>query len=226
MRVICRILETTARDAVSCPPVTMTCGISGGSGAGKTTLTRHLLERLGEAEVSVLAFDAYYRDQDHLTPAERSLVNYDHPDSLDHDLFATHVEALRTGSDVESPVYDFTTHTRTGEVQRIQARDVVIVEGILLLSFSAIANGLDIAVFIDVPEDIRLERRILRDVHERGRAPADVRRQFAETVAPMHDTFVEPYRHLAHRTVAVHEDYNDVADELVFSLRPARNLAG
>jgi uridine kinase len=215
-----------ARDAVSCPSVTMTCGISGGSGAGKTTLTHHLLKRLGESEVSVLAFDAYYRDQGHLTPAERSLVNYDHPDSLDHDLFATHVEALRTGSDIESPIYDFTTHTRTGETQRIKARDVVIVEGILLLSFSAIADGLDLAVFIDVPEDTRLERRILRDVRERGRMPEDVRRQFAETVAPMHDTFVEPYRHLAHRTVAMHEDYNDVADELIFSLRPARDLAG
>ncbi len=204
----------------------MTCGISGGSGAGKTTLTRHLLERLGDSDVSVLAFDAYYHDQGHLSPADRSLVNYDHPDSLDHDLFAEHVEALRSGSDVESPVYDFATHTRTNEIQRIEARNVVIVEGILLLSFPAIADGLDLAVFIDVPEDVRLERRITRDVRERGRVPADVRRQFADTVAPMHDTFVEPFRHLAHRTVAMHEDYNDVADELVFTLRPARDLAG
>ncbi len=220
------ILETAARDAVRCAPVTMTCGISGGSGAGKTTLTRHLLERLGQSEVSVLAFDAYYRDQGHLPPADRSLVNYDHPDSLDHDLFAAHVEALRTGSDIEAPVYDFATHTRTREVQRIEARNVVIVEGILLLSFDAIAEALDVAVFIDVPEDVRLERRILRDVRERGRVPNDVRRQFAQTVAPMHDTFVEPYRHLAHRTVAMHEDYNDVADELMFSLRPARDMTG
>jgi uridine kinase len=204
----------------------MTCGISGGSGAGKTTLTRHLLERLGQSEVSVLAFDAYYRDQGHLSPADRSLVNYDHPDSLDHDLFAAHVDALRNGSDIEAPVYDFATHTRTSEVQRIEARNVVIVEGILLLSFEAIADGLDVAVFIDVPEGVRLERRILRDVRERGRVPDDVRRQFAETVAPMHDTFVEPYRHLADRTVAMHEDYNDVADELVFSLRPARDMTG
>ncbi|MEM9464213.1 MAG: uridine kinase [Actinomycetota bacterium] len=205
--------------------MTKTCGICGGSGAGKTTLTRHLLDRLGPEQVSVLAFDAYYRDQGHLTPAERSLVNYDHPDSLDHERFAADVEALRGGRAIEAPVYDFATHTRTGDVTRVEARPLVIVEGILLLSFPEIADHLDLAVFIDVPEQIRLERRIRRDVAERGREPDDVRRQFAATVAPMHDTFVEPFRHRAHRTVAIDEDYGPVADELIEQLLDPTSLA-
>jgi len=205
--------------------VTRTCGICGGSGAGKTTLTRHLLERLGDDQVSVLAFDAYYRDQGHLSPAERALVNYDHPDSLDHERFAADVAAIRSGQTITTPVYDFATHTRTGDVVVVEARPIVIVEGILLLSFPDIADHLDLAVFIDVPEQIRLERRIKRDVAERGREPDDVRRQFAATVAPMHDTFVEPFRHRAHRTVDIDEDYGPVADELIERLLDPRALA-
>lgn len=206
--------------------MTRTCGISGGSGAGKTTLTRHLLARLGPEQVSVLAFDAYYRDQGHLTPADRALVNYDHPDSLDHERFAADVTTLRSGNAIERPVYDFATHTRTGEVEIVKPRPIVIVEGILLLSFPEIASTLDLAVFIDVPESVRLERRLQRDIAERGREPDDVRRQFAATVAPMHDRYVEPYRHLAHRTVALHEDYGPVADELIEQLLAPDRLPG
>lgn len=203
-----------------------TCGISGGSGAGKTTLTRHLVERLGADQVSVVAFDAYYRDQGHLAPVDRALVNYDHPDSLDHEMFAADVETLRSGRAVASPVYDFSTHTRTAEVTVIEPKPVVIVEGILLLSFPEIAAHLDLAVFIDVPEQVRLDRRITRDVAERGREPNDVRRQFAATVAPMHDQYVKPYRHLAHRTVELHEKYGPVADELIERLTVPERLVG
>lgn len=205
--------------------MTRTCGICGGSGAGKTTLTRHLLERLGPDQVSVLAFDAYYRNQGHLSPADRSLVNYDHPDSLDHERFAADVEALRAGERIAAPVYDFATHTRTAEVTIVEPRSIVIIEGILLLSFEEIADRLDLAVYLDVPEDVRLERRIKRDIAERGREPDDVRRQFAETVAPMHDRFVEPFRHRAHRTVAIHENYGPVADELIERLFDPSALA-
>jgi len=206
--------------------VAQTYGISGGSGAGKTTLTRRILQELGPGRASVIAFDCYYCDQGHLSPAERSLVNYDHPDSLDHDLFAADVDRLRAGSAVDLPIYDFATHTRTKETTRVEPSELVIVEGILLLSFPGIVRLLDLAVFIDVPEDIRLERRIRRDVAERGREPDDVRRQFAATVAPMHDKFVEPYRHLAHRTIAIHEDYGDVARELVARLNQVTDTAG
>ncbi len=199
-----------------------TCGVCGGSGAGKTTLTQHLLKHLGADQVSVLAFDSYYRDQGHLSPADRSLINYDHPDSLDHELFARHVEALRAGYRIHAPVYNFDTHTRSREPITIEPTAIVIVEGILLLSFPAIAENLDLAVFIDVPVEVRLARRIKRDCAERGRDEQDVRRQFSATVAPMHDQFVEPYRHLADRTVALDEDYDPVAAELVGRLRAAQ----
>lgn len=195
--------------------MTKTVGICGGSGAGKTTLTRQILKTLGPEQASVIAFDSYYRDQGHLSVEERRLVNYDHPDSLDHERFVLDVERLRAGHSVSSPVYDFSTHTRTDQTVVIHPRPMVIVEGILLLSFDQIAERLDLAVYIDVPEPVRLERRIQRDVAERGREPDDVRRQFAATVAPMHDQFVEPFRHRAHRTVGLHEDYHPVAEEVV-----------
>ena len=121
--------------------------------------------------MSVLAFDAYYRDQGHLSPADRSLVNYDHPDSLDHERFAADVEALRAGRSIAAPVYDFSTHTRTDDVTFVEARSIVIVEGILLLSFEEIADHLDLAVYLDVPEDVRLERRIKRDIAEQAASP-------------------------------------------------------
>ncbi len=207
-------------------PVAQTCGISGGSGAGKTTLTRRLMQELGPDGASVIAFDSYYRDQGHLSPADRSLVNYDHPDSLDHELFARDVDRLRAGSAIEVPIYDFSTHTRTKESTRVEPSGLVIVEGILLLSFPGIVSLLDLAVFIDVPEDVRLERRIRRDVAERGREPKDVRRQFAATVAPMHDMYVEPYRHLAHRILELHEDYGDVSRELASRFNSVDDATG
>lgn len=200
-------------------------GICGGSGAGKTTLAVELIRRLGPARVSALAFDAYYRDLSHLTMAERMLVNYDHPDALDNELFARHLADLRAGRSIDVPEYDFATHTRTGRTIRVEAREIVVVEGILLFAFPGIHDLLDYAVFIDVPEPVRLERRITRDVAERGRDPHDVRRQFAETVAPMHDEFVQPHRHAADRLVSVDEDLCHVADELCTPAFPAARSA-
>ncbi len=197
---------------------TTVCGICGGSGAGKTTLGRHLVDRIGPDRVSILAFDAYYHDLSHLVPAERARRNYDHPDALDHELFVEHLAALRLGRDVEIPVYDFATHTRTGDTRTVRARPVLLVEGILLFAFDAIRPLLDHAVFLDIPASVRLERRIRRDVAERGRDPDDVRRQFTETVAPMHDLYVQPFRHLATRIVGVDEALDRVADELAETL--------
>jgi uridine kinase len=193
-------------------------GICGGSGAGKTTLAVELINRLGRDRVSALAFDAYYRDLSHISMAERMAVNYDHPDSLDNELFATHLAELRAGRDIEVPEYDFATHTRTGASIRVEARDIVVVEGILLFCFPGIHDLLDHSVFIDVPEHVRLERRIRRDVAERGRDADDVRRQFAEFVAPMHDEHVQPHRRRADRVIGLEEDLSNVADELVGKL--------
>ena len=200
-------------------------GICGGSGAGKTTLTRCLLERLDERDVSVLAFDAYYRDLSHLPFDERRRGNFDHPDSLDSELFIQHLDALRHGIDVDVPIYDFSTHTLTGRFQRVEAAPLLLVEGILLLAFEDAAARLDYSIFMDVPEEVRLQRRIHRDVTERGRPEDHVRRQFAATVAPMHDAFVQPSRHRADRIVAG-AGADELADELMTMLAPATAAAG
>ena len=200
-------------------------GICGGSGAGKTTLTRCLLERLDERDVSVLAFDAYYRDLSHLPFDERRRGNFDHPDSLDSELFLQHLDALRQGIDVDVPIYDFSTHSLTGRFQRVEAAPLLLVEGILLLAFEDAAARLDYSIFMDVPEEVRLQRRIYRDMTERGRPEDHVRRQFAATVAPMYDAFVQPSRHRADRIVAG-ADADELADELMTMLAPATAAAG
>ena len=211
-------ITTTTLGVASGPVAARVCGICGGSGSGKTTLTGHLLDRLGPQRVSVLGFDAYYRDQSHRPPAARALVNYDHPDSLDHELFTHHLDELRRGRDVDVPVYDFATHTRTSDRRRIDAHPVVVVEGILLFAFAEIIERLDVRVFMDIPHEVRLERRIRRDVVERGREPDDVRRQFATTVAPMHDEYVQPHRERATRVFSLGDPYETIADELAGEL--------
>lgn len=195
-------------------------GICGGSGSGKTTLTRCLVERVEERGASVLAFDAYYRDLSHLPFAERRQRNFDHPDSLDSDLFLEHLDALRRGIDVEVPIYDFATHTMTGRFERVAAAPLLLVEGILLLASEEVASRLDYSIFLDVPEDVRLQRRIHRDMTERGRPEDHVRRQFEATVAPMHDAYVQPNCHRAHRVVTGVET-EDLAGELMTMLVPA-----
>jgi uridine kinase len=167
-------------------------GLAGGTCSGKSLLASRLRRRLGDDRVAILPFDAYYRDQSHLTPTERSLVNYDHPDALDVDAFLADLEALVAGREIGIPVYDFATHTRSREVVTLQPRPIVVTEGILLLMFPRVRAMLHAAIFLDVPSDVRLARRIERDGRERGRDPGDVRRQFGETVEPMYAQYVEP----------------------------------
>ena len=200
-------------------------GICGGSGSGKTTLCRRLIDRLGLAEASVLAFDAYYRDLSHLPFAERRQGNFDHPDSLDSELFLQHLDALRQGVGVDVPVYDFATHTHSGRFERVEAASVLLVEGILLLALAEAVERLDYSIFLDVPEAVRLRRRIQRDMSERGRPEDHVRRQFAATVAPMHDAYVQPSRHRADRIVDA-ASTDGLADELLTLLAPATASAG
>ena len=197
-------------------------GICGGSGAGKTTLTGRLVERFGERDVSVLAFDAYYRDLSHLPFAERRRRNFDHPDSLDVEVFLQHIDALKQGIDADVPVYDFSTHALSGRFERVAAAPLLLVEGILLLAFEEVAERLDYSIFMDVPTDVRLRRRIRRDVTERGRPEDHVRRQFKATVTPMHDAYVQPSRHRADRILAAASvDADQLADELASMLAPA-----
>ncbi len=199
--------------AVAWPSVqSLVIGIGGGSGSGKSTLAAMVLERLPEARQ--LSFDAYYRDLGHLPLVERAGVNFDHPDSLDHQLFGEHLNQLVAGSPVDVPGYDFANYTRTGLSIQVPPAPVLVVDGILLFAFPEIVPRLDHRVFIDVPEAVRFERRRDRDVNERGRTPDNVARQFAETVAPMHDAFVQPSIVHAHRVVPVGEAYATVATEL------------
>ena len=175
-------------------------GVVGGSQAGKTTLVNGLVGSLPDG-ATVLSFDEYYHDLAHLSPGERAVVNFDHPDSLDDDLLLSHLDGLLAGRPADVPVYDFATHTRTGRSRRVDPRPVVIVDGILVLAFPAIRERLHLSVFVDAPAEVRLARRLDRDVRERGRTPEGVRAQFAATVAPMHEAHVLPCRDLADLTL-------------------------
>lgn len=161
-----------------------------------------------------LAIDWYYRDLRHLTPQERGAVNYDHPDSLEVQLYADHLAQLRSGEAIAAPVYDFATHTRSAETRPVAAQPVVVTEGILLLAIPEALPLFDVKVFIDVPGQLRLDRRLKRDQAERGRDPDDIRRQWNEFVAPMHDALVEPSKANADRVVGEDEDLVVVAAEL------------
>lgn len=166
-------------------------GISGGSGSGKTSLTRALQQAVG-ADCSVVDHDSYYKDLSDRPLSARERVNFDHPDSLDNALLAQHLNALQRGAPVERPVYDFATHTRTEKTKRVDARSLVICEGILILAVAEVRRQLDLSVFVDAPADIRALRRVQRDVGERGRTVSSVVYQYFETVRPMHAQFVEP----------------------------------
>ena len=168
-------------------------GITGGAASGKTTIAQHLLKNLNE-RISVLQFDRYYRDQGHLTAEHRALVNYDHPDSLDHELLVKHLDSLSEGTSIDAPIYDFVTHTRTQQTEKIEPKEFVIVDGILIMAFAEIMERLTFKVFIDTPDETRLKRRITRDMDERGRTEESVRKQFEASVLPMHKKFVEPFR--------------------------------
>ncbi len=166
-------------------------GICGGSGSGKSYLTTQLIERFGD-DCAVISFDSYYHDLRQMTFEQRCKVNFDHPDSLDGDLMAAHLQALKQGRSVDIPVYDFSQHLRTGETETVNPCRVIVVEGILLMAFPGIAAQLTLSVYLDVPASVRLERRVERDVAERGRDEQTVRQNFADVVGPMHDRFVAP----------------------------------
>jgi uridine kinase len=197
-------------------------GISGGSGSGKSRLAKELADRLGDDRVSLLPFDAYYKDLRDLSMAERDAVNFDHPDSLDADMFGHHLDGLAQGLDVALPVYDYTRHQRADDLIILPARDIVIAEGILLFAFPELVERFDFKIFRETPSDIRFERRLSRDTAERGRSPESVREQFETSVGPMHDAFVEPSKHCADRLVEHTEDLHDVVTELTEQLQSIR----
>ncbi len=171
--------------------------VAGGSGSGKTTIARSVVDLVGRDSVVYIQQDAYYRDQKHLSFEERARINYDHPDSIEIELLVEHLEALRTGQAIERPVYDFSEHVRTEETYTIVPEPAVIVEGILVLADERLRDLMDVRVYIDTEPDIRLIRRLQRDIVERGRTVESVLQQYETTVRPMHYQFVEPSKRYA-----------------------------
>ena len=194
-------------------------GLAGGSGSGKTTIAEEVVDRLA-GRVALLHHDAYYRHMVELTFDERTRVNYDHPTSLETELLIDHLEDLRTGIAIEHPVYNFATHLRSNETVRIQPAPVVVVEGILVLSEPELRSELDLKIFVDTDADLRLARRLERDISERGRSVESVLNQYFATVRPMHLEFVEPSRRYA--DLIIPEGYNAAAVATVVELIRSR----
>ena len=175
---------------------TILIGIAGGTGSGKTTLTRHLKEHFGQ-EVTVISHDNYYKRHDDMTYEERSQLNYDEPAAFDTSLMVYHLEELRRGHAIECPVYDFTIHNRSEQTIHIVPKKVIIVEGILIFENKPLRDLMDIKIFVDTDADVRLCRRIKRDVNKRGRTLESVLNQYQQTVKPMHEQYVEPSKKFA-----------------------------
>ena len=171
-------------------------GIAGGTGSGKSTLTQRIKAAFGE-DVTVLMHDNYYKAHDDMTYEERTRLNYDHPNAFDTDLMIEHVQKLRNGEDIVCPVYDFSAHNRSKETITIHPNKVMIVEGILIFECKELTDLLDIKIYVDTDADVRILRRILRDVEERGRSLNSVINQYLNTVKPMHEQFVEPSKKFA-----------------------------
>jgi uridine kinase len=198
-------------------------GVAGGSGSGKTTVVRRIVESLGDDQVTVLEHDRYYRDRGELRFEERAALNYDHPDELDTALMVRHVEALRGGQPVEVPVYDFARYARRPTTETAHPRKAIIVEGILIFVDAALRALMDVKVFVDTDDDTRFIRRLKRDVANRGRTMDSVVDQYLKTVKPMHLEFVEPSKRYAD-IIIPRGGHNAVAIEMLLTL--IRSMAG
>ena len=178
----------------------LTIGIAGGTGSGKTTLMKNIVSQFGD-DVTVISHDNYYKRRDDLTYEERCSINYDEPAAFDTDLMVTHLAQLRRGETIQCPVYDFTVHNRSDETLTIVPKKVIIVEGILIFADMALREQMDIKIFVDTDTDVRLCRRIKRDVNKRGRTLESVLTQYLTTVKPMHELYVEPSKKYANIVV-------------------------
>lgn len=198
-------------------------GVAGGTASGKTTLVDEIIRYAGPHRVAVLRQDSYYRDQTELPEEERALTNYDHPDAIDSQLLIQHLEALLEKRPIEAPTYDFRSHNRAPQTETIQPKKVVIVEGILVFCYQPLVELMDLKLFVDTDHDLRLLRRLRRDVEERGRTFESVTRRYLEHVRPMHLQFVEPSK--AHADLVVpHGGMNKVVVGLLSSLIEMREL--
>jgi uridine kinase len=189
-------------------------GVAGGTGSGKTTVAHEILKRAGTKQISLIQHDAYYRDLSDLAPAQRAMRNFDHPDALDNDLLIAHLEELKAGRAIDMPVYDFTTHTRTAQTQRLESHRIILLEGILIFADEALRRLMDVKIYVDTDADIRFIRRVQRDIAERGRTTDSVIHQYLATVRPMHREFVEPSKRYAD-VIIPEGGFNEVAMDMI-----------
>jgi uridine kinase len=191
-------------------------GIAGGTGSGKTTVANVILKRVGKDHIAYLPHDAYYRELGDLPPDQKAAVNFDHPNSLESELMIAHIKQLKDGRSIELPIYDFSTHSRTGKTIRVEPHRVIVVEGILIFAEPGLRDMFDVKIFVDTDPDIRFIRRLTRDITERGRTTEKVIHQYLTTVRPMHLEFVEPSKRYAH-VIIPEGGLNEVAMEMVIA---------
>lgn len=196
-------------------------GVAGGSGSGKTHFALELQKQLGPTNCTIIYQDNYYIDQSHRFDGDGGSVNFDHPSSLDFTLLAQDLKKLRQGSDVQIPTYDFVTHTRRKETIHCTPTKIILVDGILILNSHEVRAELDEAIFFDTPEELRYSRRLHRDVHERGRTPEGVKKQFELQVRPMHNQYVEPSKNFANTVIKDLGEYSDALKAFTHRLTPA-----
>ena len=219
------VADTAGDTAKAAPPAgraarpqsRLVIGVAGGSGSGKTTVVRRIVDALGPDCVSILDHDRYYRDRPDLRLEDRTALNYDHPDSLETDLMVRHVAELKAGRAIEAPLYDFARYARRGATETVEPRRAIIVEGILIFADAALRTQMDIKVFVDTDDDTRFIRRLQRDVAERGRTMDSVIDQYLGTVKPMHLEFVQPSKRYAD-VIIPQGGHNPVAVELLLTL--------
>lgn len=202
---------------------TIIIGVTGGSGGGKTSVSHAILENFPDAKIAMIQHDSYYKDQSHLTFEERIKTNYDHPLAFDTDLMIEHLTALANGQSVDIPIYDYTQHTRSSETYCQEPRDVFIVEGILVLEDKRLRDLMDIKLFVDTDDDIRIIRRIKRDMQERGRSLDSIIDQYTSVVKPMYHQFIEPTKRYA--DIVIPEGVSNVVAIDVINTKIASILA-
>lgn len=198
--------------------MTIVVGVSGGSGSGKTTFARMLQAHLNESFCEILSQDSYYRDMHDYFDQDGGVVNFDHPDSIEFELLVEHLKEMKRGNGVYVPKYDFATHRRLDEPQFFEWKPVIVVDGILLFTQSEVRDLLDFSYFIETGEDLRFQRRLQRDVKERGRTPEGVRQQFFNHVKPMHDLFVQPTKKFADLVVSGERSFGPAIEQIVYGL--------
>jgi uridine kinase len=194
-------------------------GVFGGTGSGKTTIVNQIVSDFNASDIQVISQDAYYKDNSSITYEARCLLNFDHPEAIDFELLYEHLRALKNGENIQQPIYDFKTHNRMDKTLEISPKNILILEGILIMNYPKLRSLLDLKVFIETNSDMRMERRVNRDITERGRTPKEVMDRYLNTLKPMHDQFIEPMKIHADVIVENHENTSINLDKIISKIK-------